>query len=139
MMKLRKSIEEATVTTSRGNVLTAAEAEVMNVIWDHQPIAMPEIVSRLPRDLAYTTVMTTVRILESKGFIKQAGKQGRAFTYEAKVAKSAVRKSMMQDLASRLFGGSVKSMVMNLLEEEELNSKDLDELKRTIESLEDQK
>ncbi len=72
MMKPRKTIEEATVTASRGNVLTAAEAEVMNVVWDHQPIAMPEIVSRLPRDLAYTTVMTTVRILESKGFIKQA-------------------------------------------------------------------
>lgn len=139
MTKPRKTVAETSKAATRGNVLTAAEAEVMNVIWDQQPVSMPEIVSRLPRDLAYTTVMTTVRILESKGFIQQVGKQGRAFTYEAKVEKSTVRKSMMQDLASRLFGGSVKSMVMNLLQDEELNSKDLDELKRTIESLEDQK
>ncbi len=99
MTRSQKSVADTTENANRGNVLTVAEAEVMNVIWDHQPISMPEIVSRLPRDLAYTTVMTTVRILENKGFVQQAGKQGRAFTYEAKVAKSAVRKSMMQDLA----------------------------------------
>ncbi len=134
-----KTVVDADDSAQRGNVLTVSEAEIMNVIWDHQPIAMPDIVSRLPRELAYTTVMTMVRILEQKGFVEQIGKQGRAYTYQARIARSEVRKSMAQDLASRLFGGSLKSMVMNLLQDEQLDSKDLDELKRTIESMENQK
>ncbi len=119
--------------------LTGAESEVMNVIWEHQPIAMPEIVERLPRDLAYTTVMTTVRILESKGFIEQAGKQGRAFIYRAIVEKRNVGRSMATQLAQRLFGGSIKSMVMSLVDDSKLDPSELGELKSMIEKMESSK
>ena len=54
----------------------------MEVIWSTSPIAVPDIVERIPRSLAYTTVMTTVRILEEKGFIAKCGKRGRAYLYQ---------------------------------------------------------
>ena len=117
-------------------VLTAAEAEVMNVIWDHPTTTVAEIVPRLPRELAYTTVMTTVRILEDKGFIEQCGKRGRAFLYEATIDRNAAQGSMSQEVAKRLFGGSVKSLVLNLVRDEAISADDLAEVKRLIEELE---
>lgn len=120
-------------------VLTAAEAEVMNVIWDRTPTSVADIVPRLPRELAYTTVMTTVRILETKGFIEQCGKRGRAFLYEATVERNAAQGSMSQEVAKRLFGGSVKSLVLNLVRDETISADDLAEVKRLIEELEAKK
>ena len=117
-------------------VLTAAEAEVMNVIWDHPSTSVADIVPRLPRELAYTTVMTTVRILENKNFIMQCGKRGRAFLYESTVDRHAAQGSMSQEVANRLFGGSVKSLVLNLVRDEAISADDLAEVKRLIEELE---
>jgi predicted transcriptional regulator len=117
-------------------VLTAAEAEVMNVIWDRTPTSVADIVPRLPRELAYTTVMTTVRILETKGFVAQCGKRGRAFLYRATVDRDAAQGSMSQEVANRLFGGSVKSLVLNLVRDETISADDLAEVKRLIEELE---
>lgn len=117
-------------------VLTAAEAEVMNVIWDHPPASVADIVPRLPRELAYTTVMTTVRILEDKGFIEQCGKRGRAFLYQATIDRHVAQGSMSQEVANRLFGGSVKSLVLNLVRDEAISADDLAEVKRLIEELE---
>jgi len=119
--------------------LTAAEAEVMNVIWDSSPASVADVVSRLPRELAYTTVMTTVRILESKGFVCQCGKRGRAFLYRPAVDRNAVQESMSQEVANRLFGGSVKSLVLNLVRDEAISADDLAEVKRLIEELEAKK
>jgi len=124
------------MTKEKRQTLTVAEAEIMNVIWTHEPIAMPDIVSQLPRTLAYSTAMTMVRILEEKGFVVQCGKQGRAFVYQSIVPKSEVQRSMARDLAERIFGGSVKSMVMNLIQDREIKKKDLIELKALLKEME---
>jgi len=116
--------------------LTAAEAEVMNVIWGNEPTGIPDIVAQMPRELAYSTVMTTVRILCDKGFVRQCGKEGRAFIYESCVGRDEVRCSMVRDLAERLFGGSVKSMVMNMIQEETIDAQDLKDVKKMIRDLE---
>lgn len=116
--------------------LTAAEAEVMNVIWDHPHSAVSDIVDAVPRSLAYTTIMTTVRILEEKGFVQRCGKRGRAYLYEAKVQRQEIRGSMMSELAARLFGGSIQSMVLDLVKREEISADDLAELRRTLAELE---
>ncbi len=116
--------------------LTAAEAEVMDVVWERVPAAVGDIVENLPRPLAYTTVMTTVRILEAKGFIKKCGKRGRAYLYKAVVDRDEVCSSMFRELARRLFDGSVKTLVLNLVQRAEITSKDLAEVKQMIERLE---
>jgi BlaI family transcriptional regulator, penicillinase repressor len=120
-------------------MLTAAEAEVMNVIWDNAPTSVADILERMPRDLAYTTVMTTVRILEAKGFVVQCGKRGRAFLYEAAIPRDAAQGSMSAEIANRLFGGSIKSLVLNLVQDDAISADDLVEVKRLIEKLEGKK
>lgn len=120
-------------------MLTSAEAEVMNAIWDHASTSVAEIVERLPRELAYTTVMTTVRILETKGFVVQCGKRGRAFLYRAAIDRDAAQGSMSLEIANRLFGGSIKSLVLNLIQDEAISADDLAEVKRLIEEIEGKK
>lgn len=120
-------------------VLTAAEAEIMNVVWGSNAISVTEVVERLPRELAYTTVMTTVRILENKGFVEQCGKRGRAFLYRAMIDRNAAQGSMSMEIANRLFGGSIKSLVLNLMRDDAITAEDLSELKQLIEELEGKK
>jgi predicted transcriptional regulator len=117
-------------------VVTAAEAEVMNVLWERAPSAVSDIVEQLTRTLAYTTVMTTVRILEEKGLVAKCGKRGRAFLYQPLVDRDQVRGSMSHEIANRLFGGSVKSMVLNLVQDTAISADDLAEVKQMIEELE---
>jgi predicted transcriptional regulator len=119
-----------------GGMLTAAEAEIMTVVWQIGSAAVQDIVERIPRDLAYTTVMTTVRILEEKGFLWQAGKRGRAFLYEAAIDRESASESMTHEVARRLFGGSMKSLVLNLVRDDAISGDDLAEVKRIIEQLE---
>ena len=123
-------------TQTQVSNLTGAEAEVMNVIWDQPSSSVPDILERMPRRLAYTTVMTTVRILEDKGFVTKCGKRGRAYLYQAAVNRDDVRGSMSNELARRLFGGSVKSLVLNLVQQDSIDADDLAEVKRVIEELE---
>lgn len=120
-------------------VLTAAEAEVMNIVWDGAPIAVADIVPRLPRELAYTTVMTTIRILENKGFVAQCGKRGRAFLYRPVIERDVAQGTMSLEFANRLFGGSLKSLVLNVVQDEAISAADLAEVKRVIEELEARK
>ena len=117
-------------------LLTAPEAEVINVIWEDSPITVAKIVESIPRHLAYTTVMTTVRILEEKGFVVQCGKRGRAFLYRAAVDRDQARESMSREVANRFFGGSVKSMLLNLVQGDAITDDDLAEIKRLINQLE---
>ena len=73
-------------------VLTDREAEIMDVLWERGPSTVSEVRAQLPDKPAYTTVLTILRILETKGFIGHA-EEGRAHRYAASVARDAARKS----------------------------------------------
>jgi BlaI family transcriptional regulator, penicillinase repressor len=120
-------------------MLTAAEAEIMNVVWERTPVVIADIVEQLPRELAYTTVMTTVRILEDKGFLRQCGKSGRAFLYQPAIERSQVSSQMSHEVANRLFNGSIKSMMLSLVRDQSISQEDLAEVKQMIEQLEQQR
>lgn len=123
-------------TNSEHSSLTAAEAEVMDVIWSTNPIAVPDILERIPRSLAYTTVMTTVKILEDKGFVNKCGKRGRAYLYQPIIDRERVRRVMTDELADRLFNGSIKSLVLSLVRENGVTREELAEVKQLIEDME---
>ncbi|MCA9064413.1 MAG: BlaI/MecI/CopY family transcriptional regulator [Planctomycetaceae bacterium] len=108
----------------------------MDVIWGEPQVTVQDVVDRLDRNLAYTTVMTTVRILESKGIIERCGKAGRAYLYRSVVSRDLVRRSMTKDLTGSLFGGSVKSLMLSLLGSQSMSQNDIAELKAAIDSLE---
>lgn len=115
--------------------LTKCELEVMEVVWRKRRVTVQEVCDSLSRDLAYTTVMTTLKVLEEKRGVLQREKSGRAYVYEPVVAREDVRQHMAGDLTQRLFAGSVKSLVLSLLGTQQVSKSDIRQLKQVIESL----
>lgn len=105
----------------------------MDVLWLNGPSTVAEVVEALSpeTDLAYSTVLTTLRILEDKGYLTHS-KQGRAFIYEAVVARETARRSALTQLLARFFGGKPELLVQNLLDNEELSDAEMARLKKMI-------
>jgi BlaI family transcriptional regulator, penicillinase repressor len=117
--------------------LTPCEAEVMNVVWEKEAVTVQDVVDSIPRQLAYTTVMTTLRILEDKGFVARTGKRGRALVYAAIVSCESASRSTLSEMANRFFDGSIKSMVLSLVKTKQITADDLAELRVLIDSVEE--
>jgi predicted transcriptional regulator len=113
--------------------LTEAELRVMNALWAKERATVGEIVDAIDTrpPLAYSTVLTMLRILETKGFVRHQ-KEGRAFVYEPAVARSEARSGALQHLLSRFFDNSPELLVANLIEDEQISNKELARLKRLI-------
>jgi len=108
--------------------LTEAELRLMDIVWEKGAATVNEVAESLPGDppLAYNTVLTTLRILEQKGYLAHTkSKEGRAFIYEPVVGRKQARTNAMRHLISRFFGNSPESLVLNLLEDEELSGGEL--------------
>ena len=116
--------------------LTDAELRLMEVIWQKGSASAAEVLEALPdRDLAYTTVLNTLRILETKGHLRHT-KDGKAFIYHPLIDRSQASRTALQYLLSRFFGNSPGLLVSNLIQEEQLNKQDLRRLKKLIEESE---
>ena len=92
------------------------------------------MVAALPRrlGLAYNTVLTTLRILENKGYVKRR-KVGRAHVYTPMAQRSAAQQSAVRHLVSRFFNNSPELLVLGILENEDMDLADLERLKNIIE------
>ena len=113
--------------------LTSAELRLMEVLWQNGSATVAEVADALPpeTDLAYSTVLTTLRILEEKGYLTHE-KQGRAFVYSAAVERSTAQRSALTQLLARFFGGNPELLVQNLLDNEQLSNAELRRLKKLI-------
>ena len=114
--------------------LTEAELPLMNVLWNRGESTVSEVLELLPSDppLAYSTVLTTLRILEDKGYVKHK-KDGRAFLYLAKVPREQAQHSALRQLISRFFENSAEQLLLNVLKNEQLSDVELKRLRRMIE------
>lgn len=116
--------------------LTDAELRLMDVIWLKRSASAAEVLEALPdSELAYTTVLNTLRILETKGYLRHT-KEGKAFVYHPLVERNQATRTAVQHLISRFFGNSAELLVCNLIEDEQLNKRDLRRLKKLIEESE---
>ncbi len=113
--------------------LTEAELPLMNVLWSRGPSTVNDVLEALPNDppLAYSTVLTTLRILEEKGYLKHK-KDGRAFLYAPKVQREQAQKSALRQLLSRFFENSAEQLVLNVLKHEKLDAAEMKRLKAMI-------
>ncbi len=118
------------------HLLTRGELEVMAVVWNNPPVTVNDISESIDRELGYTSVLSTVQILEEKAFVRRVGKRGRALLYEPAVSREDVRQSMAGDLTERLFEGSARSLVLSLLDTGSLTREDLDAVRKTIRAME---
>ena len=102
----------------------------MDVVWAKGSATVAEVAEALPKrlGLAYNTVLTTLRILEDKGYLRHTkAPEGRAFRYQAVVSREVASRNAVQHLLGRFFRNSPGALVLNLLEDEDLSE---DELKR---------
>ena len=100
--------------------LTDREAEVMRVLWEHGPSVVNEVKDQLADELAYTTVLTILRTLEQKGYVKHE-EEGRVHRYYAAVKEDAARKSALQHLTGKLFKGSAELLFTHLVSDKKLS------------------
>ena len=105
----------------------------MEVLWKKGQATVGDVVASLPADppLAYSTVLTTLRILETKGYLRHT-KQGRAFVYEPVIVQEEASRKAVGYLVNRFFGGSRELLVMNLLKEEKIGRAELRRIKKLI-------
>ena len=113
--------------------LTDGELPLMEVLWKKGQATVGDVVASLTTNppLAYSTVLTTLRILEAKGYLRHT-KKGRAFVYEPVIVQEEASRKALGYLVNRFFGGSRERLVMNLLKEEKIGRAELRRIKKMI-------
>src|ERR1700733_12057984 len=107
----------------------------MDVIWRKGSATVARVAHALPKSLglAYNTVLTTLRILEDKGYVRHTtAKDSRAFIYSALVSREQASRRAVRLLLSRFFGGSAKALLLNLIEDEKLGDAELKRVRQLL-------
>jgi predicted transcriptional regulator len=119
----------------KSNTLTEAELRLMKILWRRGESAVTDLVEALPEgeQLAYNSVLTTIRILEQKGYVEHR-QEGRAFVYRPCVAEHEASNSEVRNVLNRFFGNSREKLVLSLLGDEGISTEELDRLKDAIRS-----
>src|SRR6202161_3499290 len=114
--------------------LTPQELEIMKVVWDCDSAAVRDVYEALleHRKIAYTTVMTMMKILETKGYLKKR-RQDRAFIYRPAHTKNQVIGGMLREFIDRVFNGSAEPLLVHLVKTRHLSEKDLQKISRIVE------
>ena len=107
------------------------ELEVMKVIWELERATVNDVLDRIDRKLAYTTIATTMRSLEKKGFLSHQV-DSRTFVYQPLVKKTEITHSMLRDLLERLFDNSAEKLVNTLLEVQQTSPDEHHRLQQVI-------
>jgi BlaI family transcriptional regulator, penicillinase repressor len=117
----------------RSNTLTEAELRIMRILWERGESLVSELVAAMPEStpLAYTSVLTTVRVLERKGYVRHR-QEGRAFVYRACVAERDASRSEIRHMLHRFFGNSPERLLLTLLDDEDVSADELQRLKAAI-------
>jgi predicted transcriptional regulator len=112
--------------------LTEAELPIMDILWQKGSAVVTNVVASLANSaVAYNTVLTTLRILERKGYVRHT-KEGRAFVYHPVVERGEASRKAVRNLVKRFFQDSPELLILNVLEDEQLAESELDRLKRLI-------
>jgi predicted transcriptional regulator len=124
---------EAAMARQKTPTLTAAELRLMDIIWEQGETTVSDVRDALSkRDrLAYNTILTTLRILESKGYLSHT-KEGRAHLFRPLVSRRQARLQALRHVVGNFFGNSHALLLRSMLEDESLSAEDVEELKQMI-------
>ncbi len=117
----------------KSNTLTEAELRLMKILWRRGESAVTDLVAAMPEGepLAYNSVLTTIRILEQKGYVEHR-QEGRAFVYRPVVLEHEAGRSEVRHVLSRFFGNSREQLLLSLLGDGEVSREELERLKAAI-------
>jgi predicted transcriptional regulator len=115
--------------------LTEAELRIMNVLWEMGSGTVQQVLDSITKTpapaLAYNSVLTTIRVLERKGYLKHL-KDGRAHVYTPLVGQQEAKRSEIRHLVSRFFKNSREQLVLNLLEDQGVGQEEIDRLREML-------
>lgn len=113
--------------------LTEAELRLMEVLWQKGPATVHSILEALPLRpaLAYNSVLTTIRILEKKGYVQHV-KEGRAHVYMPLVGREEATRFEIKNLVGRFFQNSHELLLLNILEDKSISADELSRLKQLL-------
>jgi len=113
--------------------LTEAELRIMNVLWMKGSGTVQQVLDSITEKpvLAYNSVLTTIRVLEKKGYLKHL-KDGRAHVYSPLVGKKEATRSEIRHLVSRFFTNSQEQLVLNLLEDQGIGAEEIGRLRAML-------
>ena len=125
---------EGILARSKSATLTEAELRIMNVLWEKGSGTVHEVLQFLPAQpaLAYNSVLTIIRILEAKGYVRHV-KDRRAHVYMPKIDRKDATRSEVRHLVSRFFGNSHEQLVLNILEESSIDAEELARVRQLLE------
>lgn len=105
----------------------------MKILWERGEAAVGDLVAAMPEGttLAYNSVLTTIRILEQKGYVRHR-QAGRAFVYRACVAEQEAERSEVRNIMRRFFGNSRERLLLSVLGDGEVTPEELKRLKEAI-------
>jgi BlaI family penicillinase repressor len=118
--------------------LTRYELELMDVLWRLNEGTVQDVCDNLDRELAYTTVMTTLRLLHNKKKVLKRVKRGRAHIYRPSVSREEVSRSVLTDLQDVLFRDRLPTLVLGMLEEGEFSPQDIEAIKIALKKVKGQ-
>lgn len=118
--------------------LTRYELELMDILWTLKEATVQDVCDQLQRELAYTTVMTTLNLLATRKEVVAREKQGRAYVYRPLISRDEASRSLLSDLRSVLFGNRLPSVVLNFLAESPETDRETEILREALKKLEDQ-
>jgi BlaI family transcriptional regulator, penicillinase repressor len=121
------------VPPRQSEILTEAELRVMKVLWERGSGTVQQVLDSMGEKpaLAYNSVLTVIRILERKGYLKHI-KDGRAHVYAPVVPQQEATRSEIRRLASRFFGDSHEDLVLNILEDRGMEREELTRLREML-------
>jgi BlaI family transcriptional regulator, penicillinase repressor len=113
----------------QSTTLTGQELEIMKVVWERESVTVRDVYEALleRRKVAYTTVMTMMKILEQKKYLKKSQAE-RAYVYRPAQPKRQVIGAMVREFVNRVFNGSAEPLLVHLVEEHKLSQEDLAEI-----------
>jgi predicted transcriptional regulator len=111
--------------------LAEREAQLMEVLWDRGPSTVNEVQAQLRDELAYTTVLSHLRTLESKGYVGHT-EEGRAHRYHALIERADAQRGALGALLSKLFKGSADALLLHLVSDDRLTAKQVERIEARL-------
>jgi predicted transcriptional regulator len=113
----------------RSSTLTEQELEIMKIVWRLEKATVRDVYQALleRRKIAYTTVMTMMKILEQKEYLKKS-QEDRAYVYRPSRPKNQVIRGMVREFVDRVFNGSAQPLLLHLVEDRQVTEKELKEI-----------
>jgi predicted transcriptional regulator len=121
------------VPPRQSEILTEAELRIMNVLWAKGSGTVQQVLDSIEQKpvLAYNSVLTTIRVLERKGYLKHL-KDGRAHVYMPVVGQKEATRSEIRNLVGRFFQNSHEQLVLNVLEDRGIGPDEIARLRQML-------